>query len=519
MLKHGYTKMMTEAEWLPVALLLCLGFVLRLAALGTLPAGLNQDEASAGYDAFALLQSGVDRNGDSWPVLFVSWGSGQNVLMSYLALPFIALFGLSEVTLRLPNAICGCLTLMVFWLLARRTRGKYFGVTALFLLALNPWHIMAGRWALESNLLPFFLLLGVWLTACARADDHPWALLGAAAAFALSLYAYGAAFFFLPPFLILAVVWLRKSIRQKPLPFLLALLLFLLLAAPVAACQAINVFGLDEICFLGVTLPRLTEGRQVATSVFGGANALDNFSVFLKILWTQSDGLICNALPVRYGGVFYVFGLPTAAVGFVASLFCRKDRPGEAPMRLALVCAFLCAFLIRCNINRINMAWLPLIYFSAVGCHLILAKLDSWAALPFAAMLACFTLFCVGYRDAFSKDRGGDAGFFPGLGGAISYAQSLDAGTVYVTNRVNQPYIFALFYTQTPPETFVESVEYRDENAAFRQAERFEGFEFADPDRCAVRVLRLDEVAGDPPLKVFGDYVVCARPVIFQGES
>ena len=517
MLKRGYTKMMTEAEWLPVALLLCLGFVLRLAALTALPYGLNQDEASAGYDAFALLQSGFDRNGDALPVLFVSWGSGQNVLMSYLALPFIALFGLNELTLRLPNAICGCLTLVVFWLLARRTRGNYFGVTALGLLVINPWHIMASRWALESNLLPFFLLLGVWLTACAK--ERPWALLGAAAAFGLSLYAYGAAFFFLPLFLICAVAWLRKTIRRKPLPFLLALLLFLLLAAPIAACQAINAFGLDEIQIFGVTLPRLTQGRQAAVSVFGGANPLDNFRDFFKILWTQSDGLPWNALPARYGGIFYVFGLPTAALGFVASLFVRKDRPEEAPMRIALVCALICAFLIRCNINRVNMAWLPMIYFSAVGCHIVLAKLDSWAALPFAAMLACFALFCTGYRDTFGQSRGGNVNFFPGLGEAISYAASLDAGPVYVTDRVNQPYIFALFYTQTPPEVFINSVEYRDADAAFRHVERFAGFEFDDPDRCGALVLRLDEVAGDPPLKVFGDYVVCARPVIFQGES
>lgn len=508
MVKRGYVKMMTEAEWLPVALLLCLGFALRLAALPALPCGLNQDEASAGYDAFALLHSGIDRNGGGWPVLFVSWGSGQNALMSYLAMPFIALFGLSELTLRLPNAICGCLTLAVFWSLARRTRDKYFAVTALFLLAVNPWHIMASRWALESNLLPFFLLLGIWMTA--RAKEKPWTLLGAAAAFGLSLYAYGAAFFFLPPFLISAVVWLRQTIRRKPLPFLLALALFLLLAAPIAACQIINALGLDGVRVLGLTLPRLTEGRQTATSVLGGANALDNFRAFLEILRTQSDGLIWNALPVRRGGIFYVFGLPAAVLGFAASLLARKDRPEETPMRLALVCALLCAFLIRCNINRINMIWLPLIYFSAVGCHIVLARLDSWAALPLAAMLACFVLFCGNYRDTFGQSRGGDASFFPGLGEAVRYAASLDAGDVYVTSRVNQPYIFALFYTQTPPEVFVESVEYRDENAAFRQVERFAGFEFADPSPCPVLVVYRDDIAFlyHSARAMFGDFIV-----------
>ena len=37
----------------------------------------------------------------------------------------------------------------------QKIRGTGFGLLALLVLALNPWHIMISRWALESNLLPF----------------------------------------------------------------------------------------------------------------------------------------------------------------------------------------------------------------------------------------------------------------------------------------------------------------------------------------------------------------------------
>ena len=60
--------------------LLLLTVVVRLAALTRLPLDLNQDEASTGYEAWALLNYGVDRCGNRWPVLLMSWGSGQNVL-------------------------------------------------------------------------------------------------------------------------------------------------------------------------------------------------------------------------------------------------------------------------------------------------------------------------------------------------------------------------------------------------------------------------------------------------------
>ena len=91
------------------AALFALGFALRLAALAALPAGLNQDEASALYDAWAILNYGVDRNMNALPVLLVSWGSGQNALLSYLAMPFIALLGPTVWALRLPMALSGCL--------------------------------------------------------------------------------------------------------------------------------------------------------------------------------------------------------------------------------------------------------------------------------------------------------------------------------------------------------------------------------------------------------------------------
>ena len=491
-------------RWLPPLLLIALGCALRLAALGSLPWGLNQDEASAGYEAWALLTSGVDRCGDSWPVLFTAWGSGQNVLMSYLAIPFVALFGLSELTVRLPNAIFGCLTLPLFWLFARRARGEGFGLTALLLLAVNPWHIMMSRWGLESNLLPFFLLAGVCLTA--RAARRPWALVGAAACFAVSLYAYGTAFFFLAPFLVMAVIWLRRGLR--PAPFFTALAVFLVIALPITACQAINALGGEEMRILGVTLPKLTEGRQAATSIFGGGGwsaAKENFGTFWRILRTGSDGMIWNSLPRWWSGLFWFFGLPTAVLGLFAAVMERRDCPGERPMLLALAAALLCAFLIRGNVNRLNMAWRPLLDLSARGCHLSFRRLRAWSALPVAGILVLCILFCRDYGQTFAKN----VNFFPGLGPAIEYAESLDPDTVFITDYVNQPYIFALFYTQTPPARFTASVEYRDENAAFRRVERFDGFEFRDPEAAELRILPAWDAEGEV-LFASGHYAVCA---------
>ena len=67
-------------ERLFASIILCVGFLTRVAFLDLLPGGLNQDEASAGYDAYAIMTTGMDRNGNVLPVHLVSWGSGQNAL-------------------------------------------------------------------------------------------------------------------------------------------------------------------------------------------------------------------------------------------------------------------------------------------------------------------------------------------------------------------------------------------------------------------------------------------------------
>ena len=75
-----------------VAGLLLLGILIRVIRFGQFPVGLNQDEASIGYDAFATMYYGMDRNGYYLPMYPMSWGDGQNALYMYLSMPFISFF-------------------------------------------------------------------------------------------------------------------------------------------------------------------------------------------------------------------------------------------------------------------------------------------------------------------------------------------------------------------------------------------------------------------------------------------
>lgn len=94
------------------------GILVRLIDFPNHPSGLNQDEASIGYDAWSILNYGIDRNGVSYPVHLVAWGSGQNALYAYLSMPFIALFGLNVFSVRIVNLLFSLLTIIaVFFII------------------------------------------------------------------------------------------------------------------------------------------------------------------------------------------------------------------------------------------------------------------------------------------------------------------------------------------------------------------------------------------------------------------
>ena len=505
--KTANPDMPAKREIALAAAILAAGFALRLIGLAALPAGLNQDEASALYDAWAILNYGVDRNMNRLPVLLVSWGSGQNALLSYLALPFIALLGPDVWALRLPMALSGCASLYIMWRLAGRARGARFGLWALLFLALCPWHVMASRWGLESNLLPACLLAGAYFAA--RSEQRPWALLGAGVSFGLSLYAYGTAFFILPPLLLFCLWRLRRTLRAAP--FFCALGIFLALALPIALCQLRNALGLEGASLLGFTLPELTETRQSATSVFGTglAGLRDNLADLLRLLALQTDGLPWNSLG-RFG-LFYVFGVPLAVWGAARSLRAKERAAGESVMLAWLFISLACACLISVNVNRVNFLWLPLAYFAALGLDALAGVMGRARPAPAAALLICFAAFFTRYSSELGGE--GNVNFFPGLCEAIEYVDAQSPESAYITSDwVNSPYIFALLCTETPPADFTATVEYTNADAAFRNVEGFGYWRFGPAEEAAGEyiILSVYELEGREVLASFGNYVVCA---------
>ena len=86
----------------------------------------------------------------------------MSALLSYLMVPFVKIFGLSRTAVRLPILIASVLGSIAVYGTVKKVSDVKTGLAALLILAVNPWHFMQSRWALDCNLFPHMFVLGLF---------------------------------------------------------------------------------------------------------------------------------------------------------------------------------------------------------------------------------------------------------------------------------------------------------------------------------------------------------------------
>lgn len=189
-----------------------LAFLLRFVGISSYPVGFTPDEASFGYDAYSLLKTGRDQWGESWPLTFRSFGDFKLPLYGYLTVPSIALFGLNEFAVRLPNAIFGTLAILATYLMVGQMfRDRKIQLFSAFLLAISPWHVSLSRGAFEANLTTFFMPFGIW--AFLKGVKKPHWMVVSAIAFGLNLFSYHSARL-ITPLIVLSLLWFNTTLLR-----------------------------------------------------------------------------------------------------------------------------------------------------------------------------------------------------------------------------------------------------------------------------------------------------------------
>ena len=466
---------LTKTEKCIFFLLLALGVFARLYRFGAAPPGLNQDEAFAAYDAWALLHYGTDSSLHRFPVYLTAWGSGMNALESYLMIPFLALFGVRTWVIRLPQMILALCALPAAFSVGRRLGGKRGGLCTLAVLSLCPWHILLSRWALESNMAPNLLLLGLCFFLKGKEDAR--FLPVSALCCGLALYAYSPIWSVMP--LLLGLMLLYQ--RPKADRWLLGSgVILAVLALPLIGFLAVNYGLMDEFSVGPFSVPRLVQMRMGEISL---SHVPDNLKTMLRILLTQSDGLKWNS-PGRFG-LLYPVALPFGLLGFAALLYraftaLRDGRYDPAVLLLIWLCAGTgLTALISVNINRMNFLLMPIVLTVAFGAETILRLPERYvravAALLLAVLLVFFGFFARYYFTEYAPSLKGEfpAGWDEALGEALRHD-----GTIYVTRTLHYPKL--LLRSETSPEEFNATVEYEYYPAQYLSPRRFGRFVYVD---------------------------------------
>ena len=305
---------------------LILAAAVRMTGLADNPPGFYADEASVGVNAYSLLTNGREENGTLLPLFFSAFGEHRPPVFVYSAMPFVAIFGLSEVAVRLTAATYGTLTVASVFLLASLMFNKRLGLLAAFLLAIAPWHIHYSRVGFELITFPFFATASLSLFFLGL--ERPRILGAAVLGGVLTLYTYWAAWLMVPltvgvlGFLYRSEIPRHRRLLKKPgiaaglltVPFVVNLI-----AGGLGRLEHSSVLARDA----GV----LTAPWRVI------AGYADHFSLSFLVISGENTDILRHYLPGH--GHLYWSVLILSAVG-VAMLAARRTRPALLLLALLL---------------------------------------------------------------------------------------------------------------------------------------------------------------------------------------
>lgn len=434
-------------------LIIVFGMFARLYRFGIEPAGLNPDEAFAGYEAWAILNYGIDSAGYHNPVYLTAWGSGMNALESYLMMPFIALFGLHNWVIRLPQLIVAFFSLIALFGTVKKISGDKVALIAMFIMAICPWHIILSRWALESNLAPGFVLFGLYFFICGL--ENPKFLMLSAIMYGLSLYAYATIWISVPFILLFQIIYCAafKRISLNRYTVSSVCILFLL-ATPLVLFLAVNKGYIDAIQLSFISIPKIESLRD---NEVGLANFWSSFKNIVAVIGYGTDGILWNS-PEKFG-LLYRFSLPFTLAGGVVSLagLIKSIKSRSFSSQFFMLIWFLFAFvqgvLLNPNATRINIIFIPLLFFTAIGIEwFIRITHPVLLAAIVSAFLILYIQFEFYYFGDYCKSLSGY--FCYGLKDAFEKAGERGS-TVFIDPEIPKSYI--LYYWQIPPANNVDS--------------------------------------------------------------
>lgn len=326
---HRLRALRRDHPWcLAFAAVLAVVAILKLSALGSAPPGLYSDEASIGYNAWAIAHHGVDEHGAAFPLYFESFGEYKNPVYIYLLAPLTWVLPLAPWVVRLPAALCGiALCAVIAAAVGRHTHSRSAAMAALVTAAVTPWSALQSRVGFE--VITMTLALGIaiwcWVRACEPEAGARWRW-ATGAALGVSVFAYSTGRAYVVGLVVLMILCDRRWRRVRHMaPVLIpvaAAYLVLAVYSQVGPAGALTT-RFDTI---GITVD--SPGLLPVVGRF-----VRNYFTYLGVPFLFTDGDANLRHNTGYGGMLLVTTAPALVLGLVSCA--RRRREPVARLLLA----------------------------------------------------------------------------------------------------------------------------------------------------------------------------------------
>jgi len=482
-----------------------LASVLRLFSLAQFPPGFSADEATIGYNAYSILKTGKDEWAQQFPLAFRAFSDYQAPFYTYVTIPFIAVFGLDELAVRLPSALFGILTVVVVYLLMKRLfNNSTIGFFAAFFLAISPWHIFFSRGAWQANLATFWMTLGVYFFVLGLEKGRflPWAVIS----FLFSLYSYQSPRLVVPLFGILLLIFYGKELLKKKQALVIASVVGLILFVPLffiltstagqARFRGVSIFAdpgpinrinqeRGEDANPNGVIAKIFHNKLITFTVIGAENYLKHFGP--EFLFAKGDPIGRQTVPDN--GVMYLFDIIFLALGLFFALQ-KEQRAKSKIILLWLAVAPVASALTFQTPNALrasNMA-VPLSIVSSFGAFFLIDFFSrrgvytrALAVLLIDVVIFFFVMrFLHQYYIHLPKQYGLEWEY--GFGQMVNFVRENQDKykKIVITNRYDQPYILTLFYLKFDPKLYQmkDKTQTEIDKFGFTTVTSFDKYEF-----------------------------------------
>lgn len=478
--------------------------ILRFWNLGINPPSLYWDEASLGYNAYSILKTGKDEHGQFMPIArFIAFGDYKPPGYIYASVPFIALFGLNEFSIRFASAFAGLLSvLLVFFLVKELFESKNsklkdkLPLVSAAVLAISPWHLQFSRGAFEANLATFFSATGVYFFL--RGVKKGKYFLFSALFFVLSIYTFNTHRVFVPALvLILTAVYAKRVFLQKKwaavsvvlgILLILPVLPFLLSREGSLRFQEVTIFR-DHAPILKANeraarennslTARIVHNRRVQYTYEFAKHYTDHFKSSFLFL----SGDVNPRLGTKDQGNLYLLDSIFILAGLYVLI--RKYKKQSLILLLWVLIGIIPAATARETphaLRTLNILPAPqiIVAIGIFSIYQVVKKKSLYLVILITCYLLLVTNYLHTYHAHYPKQWAGSWQY--GYKQMVDYVSSIEEeyDKIFITRKYGRPYIFVLLYKQFPPEKYWQSRRAQRDWFGFWTVEGFDKFGFGD---------------------------------------